>query len=177
MRVLLFSAAFLWAFLSDATLAVVDDIRTMTQKSGVIVEAEVLSQKVTLDAQGRIITLSTLRVKDGLKGALTGQDMILYQVGGEYQGRVMRLQGASVYRAGEQVMLFAVPYKDKMIVSYGLGLGKFKIDQKKNGDQVVEDLHDVEVLQTQSGVSILSQPSARRYRSLKVFKDEIRAAL
>ena len=165
------------AFPLSATIGVVDDIRTMTQKSGVIVEVQVISQRVTLDEKGRIITLSKLRVKDGLKGADTGQELTLYQVGGEYQGRVMRLQGASVYRSGEKLMLFAVPYQDKMIVSYGLGLGKFNISQKKNGDQVIEDIHGLQVLQMKAGLRTLSEPSPRKYRSLEAFKAEIRRAL
>lgn len=169
--------AFLLASSSHATMAVIDDIRTMTQKSGVVVQAEVVSQKVTQDSRGRIITLSTLRVKDGLKGAQTGQEITLYQLGGEYQGRVMRFQGASVYRSGEQLVLFAVPYQDKMVVSYGLGLGKFNINKRRNGQQVMEDLHDIQVFQMKAGQKTFADPSPRTYKTLEAFKTEIRRAL
>ncbi len=163
---------FLWTLSSDATTAVIHDIRTMTQNSGVVVQAKIVSQKVTEDARGRIITLSTLRVEDGMKGARTGQELTLYQVGGELNGRVMRLQGASVYRPGEEIMLFAVPHRDQ-VVSYGLGLGKFNIIQ----DKVVEDIHDLEVVDRKDGRQFYRAPTPRRYNSLKAFKDEIRKAL
>ena len=173
----LFAFFFLSACSSWATIGVVDDIRTMTQKSGLIVEAKVIAQQVSVDDRGRIITFSKLKVKDGLKGAETGQELTLYQVGGEYQGRVMRLQGASIYRPGEKLVLFAVPYRDKMIVSYGLGLGKFNIVEKKNGDRVVEDIHGLQVLQMKAGLKSLSTPLPRRYQTLEAFKAEIRGAL
>lgn len=174
---ILWVSVFFFAFSSQATTAVIHDIQTMTHKSGVVVQAKVVGQKVTQDANGRIITLTTLRVEDGMKGATTGQDLTIYQVGGELNGRVMRLQGASVYRKGEDLVLFAVPYQDKMIVSYGLGLGKFNISSKKAEYQVVEDIHGLEIQSMKAGQTVIEGPSPRKYRSLEAFKAEIRKAL
>jgi hypothetical protein len=169
-------ALFLFASVSEATIAVIHDIQTMTKKSHLVIEAKVVSQKVIEDTKGRIITLTTLQVKDGMKGAQAGQELTLYQVGGELNGRVMRLQGASVYRPGERVMLFAQPYHDK-IVSYGLGLGKFKINSPKSEFQVTEDIQGLEIMTQEAGRKVITGPSPRKYTTLKAFKDEIRKAL
>ncbi|MES2503797.1 MAG: hypothetical protein V4534_02855 [Myxococcota bacterium] len=144
----------------------------MTRKSAVIVDAEVTNQKVFLDVKGRIITLSTLKVSEGLKGAKLGQELVLYQVGGELDGRVARIQGASIYRPGERVVLFAQPFRSQ-IVSYGLGLGKFNVVRTHHGAEVVEDIHDVHVLNGKS----FQTPKPRRFPSLEAFKTEIRGAL
>lgn len=172
----LWIALVLFVFPSQATTAVIHDIQTMTRKSEVVVEAKVIRQEVMEDAQGRIITLTTLHVDDGMKGAQTGKELTLYQIGGELNGRVMRLEGASVYRPGEQIMLFASPFKDK-IVSYGLGLGKFNIITSDKKTQVIEDIHNIEFLQRKEGRQIFVKAAPRRYPSLKAFKDEIRKAL
>lgn len=175
MRVLCLILAFV-ALEAQATVGVVHDLATMTRRSEVVVQAKVVKQTVTQDAKGRIITLSTLRVQDGLKGSRAGQELTLYQVGGELNGRVMRLQGASVYRPGEEIVLFAAPFQDK-IVSYGLGLGKFNIVKDHSGTQVIEDIHDIEVVQRKNGIQFYAQPEARRYPSLQAFKAEIRKAI
>ncbi|MEI6805991.1 MAG: hypothetical protein WCK49_05730 [Myxococcaceae bacterium] len=173
---ILWLATFLFALSSQATMGIVHDIPTMTRNSGVVIQAKVISQKVEQEPGGRIVTLTTLQVKDGMKGAKTGQEITLYQVGGEYRGRVMRLQGASVYKLGEEVMLFGVPYRDQ-IVSYGLGLGKFNIIKDQNEIRVTEDIHDIEVATRKSGRQFFMQAQPREYKSLKAFKEEIRKAL
>ena len=81
---------FLVAGYLHATLAVIHDIKTMTRKSAVIVDADVVKQQVYEDSKGRIITLTTLKVKDGLKGAEEGQELTVYQVGGELRGLLRR---------------------------------------------------------------------------------------
>lgn len=166
----------LFAFSSDATIAVIHDIKTMTKNSNIVIQAKIIQQKVMKDDKGRIITLTTLEVEDGMKGAKTGQKLTLYQVGGELNGRVMRLQGSSVYQPGEEVILFALPFKDK-IVSYGLGLGKFNITKQKAEYQVIEDIQGLDILQKREGREFYTEPSPRKYRSLKDFKNEIRKAL
>ncbi|MBL4818762.1 MAG: hypothetical protein JKY15_05975 [Deltaproteobacteria bacterium] len=168
---------FLFCNSAFSTVAVIHSLKTMTKRSGVVLEAEVLSQDVFEDEKGRIITLSKLLVKDGLKGAKTGEEITLYQIGGEYKGRVMRFQGSSVFSPGEHIILFGTPYKDK-IVQYGLGIGKFKVIKTHRGGEVVEDIHDLDIARKSlSGIHFFEAPKPRKYPSLEDFKNKIRSAL
>jgi hypothetical protein len=160
-----------------ATVVSIDSLKTMALKSEVIVHAKVIDQRIKEDVEGRILTLTTLDVVDGLKNARRGDVLTVYQVGGELNGRVLRVSGAHNYRVDEELVLFGLSLDD-MIVSYGVGLGKFKVIRDKKGDRVVEDLHDlVEVKSGKDSNALLEAPTARQYASLAQFKNAISEAL
>jgi ribosomal protein L27 len=142
----------------------------------VIAEAEFVSKKVFKDSDGRIITLNRLRVKDGLKGSKPGEEIVISQLGGELNGRVMRIQGMSRYRPGEQVIIFAIK-GTKYFSGYGVGLGKFNIIKTHHGGEVIEDIHDIGVFSRVAGQMQIREPNPRKYPSLEEFKAEIRGAL
>lgn len=160
-----------------ATIVYMDDLPAMVHKSDVIIHAAVADQSVKLDKNGRILTLTTLEVLDGLKGAKTGELILLYQVGGEIDGRVERVVGAQRYQFGEELVLFGVRLRD-MIVSYGVGVGKFKVLRSSDGVKVVEDIHDlVAVKKGSSGIIDTYEPTPREFPSLNLFKTQIREQL
>ncbi len=162
---------------ASATVVFIDNIEKMTKQSDVVIHAAVADQSVKEDAEGRITTLTTLEILDGIKGARTGDLITLYQVGGALNGRVMRVSGAQHYHFGEELVLFGVKL-DNMIVSYGVGLGKFKVLRGTDGTKVVEDLNDlVEAKPGTSGNTILQEPKPRQFASLDAFKGAIRDAI
>ncbi|MBI5496916.1 MAG: hypothetical protein HY904_18015 [Deltaproteobacteria bacterium] len=183
---------------AHATVVVQSSLEEMTQKSDVVVHAVVEEVTVTTGEGGRILTLSRLRVKDGLKGkAGAGDTLALYQVGGTHQGRVANIVGVSRFHVGEEVVLFADTFiatetirylqQEKKaevpsatlnptagwVVTYGIGLGKFAVERGGSVPQAVEEVGDVVVVTPGRGMSVLGQPSLTR-QPLDVFKTEVR---
>lgn len=160
-----------------ATLVVMEDLATMSRKSDLIIHAQVISQSVKEDKDRRIITTTTLKVLDGMKGSKKGDIKTIYQVGGELGGRVMRISGAQRYSKGEELVLFGLSFGD-MMVSYGVGLGKFLVLRDKQGTRVIEDLHDlVAVKRGENHQDIFAEPTPRQFPSLDTFKNAIDKAL
>ncbi len=158
---------------TTATLVIIEDIATMTRKSDLIVHAQVIDQSVKKDKTDRIVTMTTIKVLDGMKGSKKGDIKTIYQVGGELGGRVMRIAGAHQYRQGEELVLFGLRYGD-MWVSYGVGLGKFRVLRDKQGTHVVEDLHDlVAVKPGENKKFVFEEPVPRQFPSLDEFKNAI----
>lgn len=157
-----------------STLVFIEDLPSMTKKSQVIIHAGVVHQESQIDEDGRIITLTTLEVIEAIKGASTGEYLTVYQVGGEYEGRVLNVSGAHRYQLGEELFLFGLRMEDKL-VSYGLGLGKFKVLGGKDGEKVVEDLHDlVSAKSGPKGKILIEDPIPRTFPSVEIFKSSIR---
>lgn len=161
----------------SAAFVHIEDLEVMTKKSDIIIQAMVISQEIQEEPSGRLITLTTLDVLDGVKGAPTGRYVTLYQVGGELNGKVMRLSGQQPYNTGDEVVLFGVRL-DEMIVSYGPGLGRFNVDRLGKLVGSSESFGDVvAVRKDDAGEFIVEHPIGRRYPSLDDFKKEIRSYL
>ena len=141
-----------------------------------IVHAVVKEQEVREDQDGRIITISTLEVIDGLKNAKTGDLVELFQVGGELNGRVQKVSHQQSYNLHEEMVLFGVKLGE-MIVSYGPGLGKFKVlrDQKNFEIKILEDLKDIiGVNRDLNGRFEIKKPTPRIFNGLIKFKKNIK---
>ncbi len=163
--------------IAEATLVVIEDIATMTKKSDLIIHAKVIDQSVKKDQSNRIVTMTTLKVLDGMKGSKKGDIKTIYQVGGELGGRVLRIAGAHQYSLGEELVLFGLLYGD-LVVSYGVGLGKFRILRDKQGTRVVEDLHDLVAVKFDDNEKfVFEEPTPRKFPSLDEFKNAIDSAL
>jgi hypothetical protein len=154
---------------AHATVVIQPSLEQMTQRSDVIIRAVVEEQSVVYaEGNARILTLSRLRVKDGVKGAAKANDTVtLYQVGGSKDGRTMNVVGVNTFKVGEEVVLFGATFiahdtikflqaerKAELpaatlnptggwVVTYGIGLGKFQVQRDASGVNAVEQLGDV----------------------------------
>src|SRR5688572_25083234 len=115
MKYLFFILLFSWP--SSAILVKLTDLHTMAKRSDVVAHGRVGDQQVVEDNRGRLITLTSVEVYDGIYGAKTGEVIMVYQVGGEKNGLVMPLLGGHRYRFGEEVILFGLKL-DNAYVSY-----------------------------------------------------------
>jgi len=130
-------SSFLVATSALASQSLVVGLQQMTRESDVIIRARVGAASVGLsDDKRRVITTTELEVLDGIKGAKKGELLRVYQVGGEHGGITMHIAGAIELIAGEEIIFFAKRYRD-MIVSYGLGLGKYVIHTETTGAVMV----------------------------------------
>ena len=144
---LLFLAVFLWASMAQATTVINVPLEQMAKESTVIVHGRVEAQQVVQEAgSDRILTLTAVEVLTEVKGLKKNDIVTIYQVGGTLDGQTLHVSGALKFRKGEEFILFGVRFRD-MIVSYGMGLGKYMV-MKHSGDTFVlpefGDVHRVE---------------------------------
>lgn len=157
------SAIFVALFLfgsAKATVVRIEPLTQMVENADVIAYVVVGDKSTRTDASGRTIQLSSVEVIKGIKGARTGEVLTIYQVAG--------IVGQSRVEFGEEMVLFGMRFGE-LVVSYGVGLGKFRILRDGHQTPVLEDLHDV--------VTPFGEPKARRYSSVGTFMDSIEQAL
>jgi hypothetical protein len=171
------AALLLCAVQAQATVVVLHSIEEMSRRSEVVVQARVTATRVTKE-KGRIITLTELEVVDAFKGAKTGDKLTVFQVGGTLDGFTSQVVGAHEYAVGEELVWFGVRLGDR-VVSYGVGVGKFRIVLDGSLSRVVEDIGDVAVLNRDAatGATSMTSPSPRTADSLAAFKQQVRDAL
>jgi hypothetical protein len=134
-----------------ATQVLRTSLEQMTHGSEVIIHARVVSQKVTLSDDGaRILTLTTLEVLNTLKGKGVPQEVVIYQVGGELNGQVLRIPGALSFELEEEMVFFAARFKN-MLVSYGMGLGKYQVKRGGGKISVTPQFGDVSFVARDAG--------------------------
>ena len=124
---LLFLVVFLWASLAQATTVINVPLEQMAKESTVILHGRVEAQQVVPESgTDRILTLTAVEVLTEVKGLKKNEIVTIYQVGGTLDGRTLHVSGALKFRQGEEFILFGVRFRD-MVVSYGMGLGKYSV--------------------------------------------------
>lgn len=161
---------------AHATIVRINDLDHMVENSDIIAHVVVGDKSEKVDKDGRPIELSTLEVLEGLKGVKTGQLITLYQLGGSGQQGAFHIAGQSSFRLGEEIVLFGMKYKD-MFVTYGVGLGKFRVVRDGEKTKVVEDIADLMAIKRENGKTEIGAPIPRKYPSVEDFKAAIYDAL
>lgn len=156
---------FLFGAVAHSTIVRIDSLQEMAQNADIIAHVVVGDKSSSLDREGRVIELSTVQVLQGIKGTQTGHFLTLYQVAG--------IIGQSQFPFGEEMVIFGMRHGDK-VVSYGVGLGKFKVLRGQNRASVVEEFRD---LLTPNPDLMLSEPVGRRYSSLPNFVEQIQSSM
>lgn len=158
-----------------ATRVMAIPLEQMAQDSDVVVYARVGSQQVQWDkTHSRVLTLTTIEVIDAVKGARKGDVLTIYQVGGSLDGVTYKITGALRFVPGEQMILFAERYKD-MIVSYGMGLGKYRVMDAGGRKTVQPEYGDVAFVQRGAEGEFVPSPRPdNKVQSLADFLRELR---
>jgi len=162
----------LWVFLFvlplKATVVQIDDLTDMAETADVIAQILVNNSELSFEPDGRLVTLSQADVLQGLKGVQTGEKITIRSVEG--------VVGQSQYRPGEEAVFFGMRFGDK-VVSYGVGLGKFRLIRQKDSSAVVEDFRELLTVKKEMGALYVTEPTARFYPSLENFVTKIEDAL
>ena len=170
MRLFLLLGFVLFSALLGASQVIAEKLEVMSQKSDVVAHAKVVEQHTEQSSEGRIVTLSTLQIIDPISDVKGAKTITLYQVGGTYHGRTMRVEGASHFSLGEEVVFFGSSLNEPGIyVPYGLGYGKFRVMREGTRARVIEELGDMRVFEHRPGQS-LRTAKARSFDSLDAFK-------
>ncbi len=140
---LLFLVVFSWASMAQATTVINVPLEQMAKESTVIFHGRVEAQQVVQEAgTDRILTLTAVEVLTEVKGIKKNEMVTIYQVGGTLDGRTLHVSGALKFQKGQEFILFGVRFRD-MVVSYGMGLGKYMVMQESEGAIVVPEFGDV----------------------------------
>lgn len=159
-----------------ATVVVVPPLEEMVVACDVVGEVVVGDARVVREG-GRVVTITSLEVKDGWKGPKTGDKLELWQLGGDLDGRSSWIVGQRRFHKGERLVFFGVTHKTRpsFVIPYGIGFGVFKIDEQLTGEKVIEDIGDVVTLEKVPGadgkVQTSNAPATRRYDTLAAFKE------
>lgn len=172
-RICAFIILTIYAVSSAGLIVRLSDLHTMAKRSDIVIHGYVGDQRVSTDDLGRLITLTDIEVVEGLYGAKTGNIITVYQVGGQKDGLVVPLIGGHRYNIGQEIILFGLEMGDSY-VSYGVGQGKFDIDEKAGQEIVIEDLGDVSAMNNNMPGANIFQPTPLSYPSKSMLKDEIR---
>jgi hypothetical protein len=142
MHARLFAAVLLTGAPAYATQVLPVSLAEMTRDSEVIVHARVGPQEVRWQ-DGRAVTLTEIEVLAALKGELVPGDLTtIFQVGGTAQGVTFRIPGALRFERDEEMVFFAKRYQG-MLVSYGMGLGKYVVRRASGHVSVAPSFGDV----------------------------------
>jgi LPXTG-motif cell wall-anchored protein len=107
---------------------------------------------VGTDGQKRIYTYTELRVDEVLKGRVSGQNLVMRELGGEKDGVGMQVAGSAEFERGEDVVVFLQnPNKDGTHTVQGMMMGKYNVRQDANGQEFIEG----------AGLSSLGHPAIR----------------
>lgn len=111
---------------ASATTVVAMDVRALVARSTDIVVGEVTAVRPRWTAdRSRIVTEVTVRVTEAVRGEAA--ELTIVQPGGELEGYRYTVEGAPIFRRGEETLLFAVRGRDGRPQVSGLSQGKFDI--------------------------------------------------
>jgi hypothetical protein len=131
--------ALLAASSAEAVTYFVPSDREMIQRSDDVVIATGVTSVVERSARGGIVTRTTLRIEEVLKGQRrAGQHLVLVERGGVLHDEATYIPGTPEYAPGERYLVFTSANRDLEPVTFGMSLGQFFFE----GDVVVRrDVH------------------------------------
>jgi hypothetical protein len=111
---------------AQAVTYIVPEDREMIQQSDEIVVAVGVASYVERNERGGIVTRSTLRIEEVLKGPRSvGDHLVITERGGVLGDSVQHIPGTPEYEPGARYLVFTEANRDGEPVTYGMGLGQF----------------------------------------------------
>ena len=165
---------------AHATVVALTSLEEMTHRSDVVMQAVVTGQKVVEDRPGRVVTLTTFEVKDGISGVKTGDVVTVFQVGGHLGDKQAWIAGAHKFKVGEELVFFGsrMAKSPDLVVPWAIGYGLFSVLDDVDGRHVHEIAGDVSAMSTDAdGNAKLVALTPRKFENLDTFKAELRSIL
>lgn len=163
---------------AHATVVALTSLEEMTHRSDVVMQAVVVDQKVVEERPGKIVTLTTMKVVDGISGVKANDLVTVYQIGGMLGDRQSWIAGAHKFTVGEEMVFFGSKLKNGRVVPWAIGYGLFSILDDVDGRHVKEIAGDVSALErTADGSSRMVQLKPREFASVDEFKAQLRTIL
>ncbi len=160
-----------------ATVVALTSLEEMTHRSDVVMQAVVVEQKVVEERPGKIVTLTTMKVIDGISGVKANDVVTVYQIGGRLGERQSWIAGAHKFAVGEEVVFFGSRLKSGNVVPWAIGYGLFSVLDDVDGRHVKEIAGDVAALERTATGSRMVELKPREFASLDEFKTQLRTIL
>jgi hypothetical protein len=159
---------------AQAAVVLALDLRSLTSSATVIADLEVVGQESRRLPSGQIVTEHVALVREGLRGAADGEEIVFFTEGGIVDGIGVRVAGEPQPRVGERILAF--------LQSAGAGLrfvgmtqGCLRIVDDQAGTRVLPpSAHAVLVARTPAGM-VRAAPAVATPRALAPFLRELRA--
>lgn len=154
------------------------DLPEMTRRAVRVVHAVVLGEKVELDGEGRPVTESTLKVLDALKGS-PERRIVVRQVGGDKDGRALRIEGSPYLGVGDEVVLFLEPQPSRAgtFVPVGLATAVWKVRLRDGRKEASRDLAGLGLARPSPRGLVIGPPRQEPALALEELKRRVRAAV
>lgn len=95
---------------TNATIVQALSAQDMVGRAHLIIEGSVTQQRVKkLGKHGPLVTDNVILIKRLLKGKLATKEIVVRSMGGQYNGLVEKVSGASRFSKGEKVLLYLTP--------------------------------------------------------------------
>jgi hypothetical protein len=117
---------------ATSVIPITDEV--LFHRADVIVHGVVQSNRVADGSFGYPETVTVIRPIEIIKGDLAG-DLVIHQAGGTLHGRTFRLDGRPVYKAGSEVLVFAIARPEGDYQTAEMMLGKFEVWQNAAGEK------------------------------------------
>lgn len=168
----------------DAEATVMQPMRLdqMVKAADVIIRGEVLRQASSYGDQGRIYTVTEIKVLESLKGGDAPAIVLkVRQLGGTVDGISQHIAGNARLLEGEEVALFLRRDAEKQLhYVVGMAQGKYAIDRSGPEPLVARDTHGLSFkAPTPEGVQALAvkpQPAKPAALTWAQLRDQIQAA-
>ena len=162
---------------AQATVAVQLSRAELVAQSDLVVRATVVGVTSRWNEDHtQIISLTTLRVSETVKGVGVEPELVLRQLGGEVDGLVSRIAGNPVFSAGQEAVFF-VRRGPGVVYLTGLAQAVFYVDPPIAGVAVVHrDLAGLTFAQLSSGAPMrLYEAPAEPVESLQHLRIDVRS--
>ena len=161
---------------AQATVAVQLSRAELVAQSDLVVRATVVGVTSRWNEdRSQIISLTTLRVSEVVKGANVESELVLRQLGGEVDGLVSRIAGNPVFVRGQEAVFF-VRRGPGVVYLTGLAQAVFYVDPPVAGVSIVHrDLAGLTFAQLSSGAPMrLYEAPAEPAETLQHLRVDVR---
>jgi hypothetical protein len=127
----LLTAAACGALGPQAAVSIYVSPEQLAEQAPLIVEATVQDVRSGHDPEtGKLATYVTLNVHDVLRGPSDIDELVVRELGGEWDGVVHQLDAVPTYRTGERVISFLESRADGSLRTNNMFFGKFSVDRR-----------------------------------------------
>ena len=165
---------------AHATVMIEVPMERLVVEADLVVHGRVITTGARLvpNAEGHLEphSIAIVGVSEVLAGAPRGRELVIDEIGGEVQGRAMRIAGTPSYRAGEEVVLFLRALPSGEYRTYAMAQGAFEVLPAIGAAQpiVVRDTRAVSMARWASGAMQIDH-GQRAEMPLAAFLDYVRA--
>jgi len=155
---------------AGATIMLKMELRDLVGRADQIFVGKVVKVESRGGENGRqIVTDTTFRVEQGVRGVSAGGEVVVRHLGGVVGGIGMKISGTPSFRVGDQALLFTDRRKNHRYVT-GMNQGAFSIARDAAGQAMVRtDLSDLALARknAQGGLEMIkkSRPAPERLDS------------